>query len=217
MRRIGGIILAAGGSTRLGEPKQLLEFHGETLVRAAVRAAQEGGCDAVCVVTGHARAAVEHAVADLDPILAHNKEWQRGMGSSVRLGLSAVLDVSAVVLLACDQPAVDAKVIRSLIEQYDQSERAIVASRYSGTLGIPAMFAESCFAELQGLPDDRGAKAVILADPARVTPFEFPGGALDIDFPDDLPAWQRRTAAPLESRLLGGIIHPRHSDCIDSA
>jgi molybdenum cofactor cytidylyltransferase len=194
MRRIGGIVLAAGGSMRLGEPKQLLEFHGETLVHAAVRAAQEGGCDIVCVVTGHARAAVENAVADLGPILAHNEEWPRGMGSSVRLGLSATHPVSAIVLLACDQPAVEGKVIRSLIERHDQTARAIVASHYSGTLGIPALFAQSCFEELQGLPDDRGAKAVILADPARVTPFEFPGGALDIDFPDDLRMWQTRTA-----------------------
>jgi molybdenum cofactor cytidylyltransferase len=179
----------------LGEPKQLLEFHGETLVHTAVRAAQEGGCDVVCVVTGHARSAVENAVADLEPILAHNEEWQRGMGSSVRLGLSALQPVSAVVLLACDQPAVDGKVMRSLIELHDQSGRAIVASHYSGTPGIPALFAQSCFTELQGLPDDRGAKAVILADPARVTLFEFPDGALDIDFPGDLRAWQTRTAA----------------------
>ena len=199
MRRIGGIILAAGGSTRLGEPKQLLVFHGETLVHAAVRAAQEGGCDPVCVVTGHARAAVEHAVADLAPILAHNKEWQRGMGSSARLGLGAVHDASAVVLLACDQPAVDGKVIRALIGQHEHSGRAIVASHYSGTLGIPALFAQSCFAELQGLPDDCGAKAVILADPARVASLEFPGGALDIDVPEDLWAW-RPSAVGLELR-----------------
>ena len=77
MRRIGGIILAAGGSTRMGEPKQLLEFHGESLEHAAVRAAQEGGCAVVCVVTGHAREVVENAVADLRLLLVHNERWQR--------------------------------------------------------------------------------------------------------------------------------------------
>ena len=97
MRRIGGIVLAAGGSTRLGEPKQLLEFDGETLVHAAVRAAQEGGCDVVCVVTGHASTAVENAVADLRPLLVHNEDWQRGMGSSIRLGLNIIQPASAVV------------------------------------------------------------------------------------------------------------------------
>lgn len=195
MRRIGGIVLAAGGSTRLGEPKQLVRLDNETLVHAAVRAAQEGGCDTVCVVTGHARAEVENAVGNLKPMLAHNSEWQRGMGSSVRVGLSAIGPASAIVLLACDQPAVDGKVIRSLIKHYDQTAKAVVASQYSGTLGIPVLFDHSCFGELRALADDRGAKAVIQADRDRVVSFEFPGGALDLDSPDDLRAWRMRAHA----------------------
>jgi molybdenum cofactor cytidylyltransferase len=195
MRRIGGIILAAGGSTRMGTPKQLLEFHGESLVHAAVRAAQEGRCDVVCVVSGHAREAVENAVADLTPLLAHNKNWQRGMGSSVRLGVSAIQPASAIVLLACDQPAVNGDTIRTLIEQHHQTGQPIVASRYWGTLGIPALFDQSCFAELHALPDDRGAKAVIQADPARVLAFDFSAGALDLDTPDDVRACRCRATA----------------------
>lgn len=203
MHRNGGIILAAGGSTRLGEPKQLLEFHGETLVHAAVRAALEGGCDTVCVVTGHARNAVEDAVADLRPLLVHNEDWQRGMGSSLRRGLSAVQPVSAVVVLACDQPAVNGEVVRALIEQHEQTARAIVASQYAGTLGIPALFDASCFAELNELPDGHGAKAVIQADPSRVTSVEFGGGAFDLDSPEDLRAWRTRTLPPNPVRASG--------------
>jgi molybdenum cofactor cytidylyltransferase len=190
MRRIGGIILAAGGSRRLGQPKQLLEFHGETLVHASVRAAQEGGCDRVCVVTGHAREAAEKSVADLCPLLVHNEDWRRGMGSSIRLGGAAIQPVSAVVLLACDQPAVDAAVVRSLIEMHHRTGAAIVASHYSGTLGIPALFDDSHFSSLQNLPDDRGAKAVIEANLAAVTSLEFPAGSLDVDSPEDLRAWR---------------------------
>lgn len=192
MRRIGAVILAAGGSTRLGQPKQLLELHGEALVHAAVRAAQEGGCDLVCVVTGHPRQAVEKAVVDRCPMLVHNDDWQRGIGSSARLGMKAVDRASAVVFLACDQPAVNAAVIRSLIERYDRTGRAIVASHYSGTVGIPVLFDASCFSELRTLPDDRGAKTVVEADPSRVTPVEFPDGALDLDSPHDLQAWRAR-------------------------
>jgi molybdenum cofactor cytidylyltransferase len=192
MRRIGSIILAAGGSTRLGQPKQLLEFNGEPLIHAAVRGAKEGGCDPVCVVTGHAHREVENAVADLQPLLVHNESWQRGMGSSIRLGLNAVLPISAVILLTCDQPAVTAQVICALIELHDQTAQPIIASHYSGTLGIPALFDQSCFAELQALPDDRGAKAVIQTNPARVTPFDFPEGAFDLDSAADLHAWRDR-------------------------
>lgn len=190
MPRIGGIILAAGGSTRMGQPKQLLELHGAPLVHNAVRAAQEGGCDVVCVVTGHAREAVERAVAALHPQLVHNEHWQRGMGGSIRLGVSAIQPVSALILLTCDQPAVNSTVVRSLIEQYDQTGRSLVASHYADTLGIPALFDQSCFAELNDLPDDRGAKPVIQAAPQRVASFDFPAGAFDLDSPEDVRAWQ---------------------------
>ncbi|MDB6004388.1 MAG: CTP:molybdopterin cytidylyltransferase [Prosthecobacter sp.] len=189
MPRIGSIILAAGGSTRMGKPKQLLDLRGSALVCNAVRAAQEGGCDAVCVVTGHAREGVESALAGLRPQIVHNEHWQRGMGSSIRLGVSAIQPASAVILLTCDQPAVDSTVIRSLIERYEQSGRSIVASYYADTLGVPALFDQSCFAELHQLPDDRGAKSVIHADSMRVAFHDFPAGALDLDSPQDLCAW----------------------------
>ncbi|MDB6170988.1 MAG: CTP:molybdopterin cytidylyltransferase [Chthoniobacteraceae bacterium] len=181
----------------------MLELHGETLVHAAVRAAQQGGCDPVCVVTGHSHQAVENAVADLHPMLVRNENWQLGMGSSVCLGVKALQPVSALVLLACDQPAVDAKVIGALIEQHDQTGRAIVASCYSGTLGIPALFNHSCFSELQRLSGDRGAKAVIQADITRVTLFEFPAGALDIDSSDDLRMWRARVNVASSNQVHG--------------
>jgi molybdenum cofactor cytidylyltransferase len=190
MPRIGGIILAAGGSTRMGEPKQLLSLQGSALVCNAVQAAQQGGCDVVCVVTCHAQREVESTVAALHPLLAHNEEWQRGMGTSIRLGVSSIQPVSAIILLACDQPAVNSTVIRSLIEHYHRTGLPIVASRYANTLGIPALFDQSCFPELNNLPDDRGAKPVIQADPTRVSSFDFPAGAIDLDSPEDVTAWK---------------------------
>jgi hypothetical protein len=78
---------AAGSSSRLGQSKQLLDFNGETLVRSAVRAAIDGGCEIVCVVTGAEREAVKKAVADFHPLVLHNEEWRRGMGSSIRSGV----------------------------------------------------------------------------------------------------------------------------------
>lgn len=174
----------------MGEPKQLLEFEGETLVHAAVRAAQEGGCEVVCVVTGHAREAVENAVADLRPLLVHNENWPRGMGGSIRLGVSAIQPASAVVLLACDQPAVNAAAIRALLDLHEQAAQPIVASQYAGTFGIPALFDESCFDDLDALLDDRGAKLVIQANLAKVVFFEFPDAAFDLDSSDDVRLWR---------------------------
>lgn len=194
MGHVAAIVLAAGGSSRLGEPKQLLVIEGETLVHSAVRVAQEGGCELVCVVTGEAHEQVAQAVSDLDPIVVRNRTWTRGIGSSIRLGVQqlAVRDVSAIILLACDQPALGVDIICAIIARHEETGQAIIASRYAGTLGIPALFDRSCFEELQSLADDRGAKALIEADAARVALIEFPKGALDLDSPADVQTWRAR-------------------------
>lgn len=200
MRRIAGIVLAAGGSTRLGQPKQLLCLRGETLVHTAARAAIEAGCEPLCVVLGHAAEQVQQAVADLQPVLAQNEDWTRGLGSSIRAGLNAVQPISAAIILACDQPAIDASLVRSLIETHIQTGAPIVASQYGETLGIPALFSESCFGELLSLPDGRGAKSVIEVNPLRVAAVPFPAGALDLDTPGQLQAWIARTGLRTGSR-----------------
>ena len=198
MGRIAAVILAAGASTRLGEPKQLLRVNGEALVHAAVRSAKDGGCDMVCVVTGDGDDWVKDAVADLCPLIVHNDDWGRGLGTSIRTGVQAIAGfASGVVLLACDQPAVDANVVRSLVKLHHQTTRQIVASRYAGTAGIPALFERSCFPELRALPDQYGAKSIIEVDPDRVAYFDFPEAAFDLDSPADVEAW--RTRRPYQS------------------
>ena len=191
MGGVGAIVLAAGNSSRLGQLKQLLEPNGETLVHSAVRAAIEGGCEIVCVVTGAEHENVEQAVADLHPVLVHNDEWRHGIGSSIRLGVKRLRDCSALVLLACDQPALDSSIVRMLIQTQEQTGRSIVASHYAETLGIPALFSCDCFEELLRLPDDHGAKSLITIDPNRVAQIEFANGAMDIDTEKDLQAWRR--------------------------
>lgn len=159
-------------------------------MHAAARSALDGGCDPVCVVTGHGSGEVETAVSDLPLISAHNGNWQHGMGSSIRAGLAAVGNVEAIVILACDQPAVTGGTVASILDLHRESRKAIVASSYAGTLGIPALFDRDCFDELFALSDSKGAKSLIEADPGRVAVFGFPGGALDLDTPEDLEAWR---------------------------
>jgi molybdenum cofactor cytidylyltransferase len=192
MGSVGAIVLAAGNSRRLGKPKQLLEFNGQTLVHSAVRAAVGGGCEIVCVVTGAERESVESAVSDLHPVLVHNDEWERGIGSSIRSGVQRLRDCSALVLLTCDQPALDSRIVRALICTHEKTGRPIAASHYAETLGVPALFSCDCFEELLRLPDDHGAKTLIAADPNRVAEIEFADGDLDIDTLKDLQTWRSR-------------------------
>ena len=200
MRNVGAIILAAGGSSRLGQPKQLLTFRGETLVRRAVRAAAEAGCDPVIVVVGAISATIRSEVAIRESRIAsssapgdgarttviENAEWRNGIGTSIRRGVEELAgSVEAVVLLACDQPFVDATIIAQLIAAHQKTAKRIVASSYANTFGIPALFDRSCFAALMALPDESGAKALIERDADNVAAIAFEDGAIDIDTPQD--------------------------------
>jgi len=190
MRNVGAIILAAGGSTRLGRPKQLLTFQGESLVRRAVRAATETSCAGVAVVVGDAGADIEKDLRESSALIVPNVEWQRGLGSSIRCGLQHLLasisDLDAVLIMACDQPFVESSTIAALIAKQEKTRRPIIASSYADTLGVPALFDRSCFEALLALPDQSGAKALIESRPNDVTQVEFERGALDIDTPADL-------------------------------
>jgi molybdenum cofactor cytidylyltransferase len=181
--RVAAVVLAAGASTRLGQPKQLLVSGGETLVERAVRSAREAGCDRVLVVAG-AVALTSSAEVVL------NRHWQDGIGSSIRCGVRHVMAhqsaADALLLLTCDQPKIDAMLLRTLLQSWERSGQPIVASSYADAVGIPALFARPFWDELLRLPDDSGAKPVIAADAARVATVPFPGGELDIDTPADL-------------------------------
>jgi molybdenum cofactor cytidylyltransferase len=194
MRNVAAVILAAGGSSRLGRPKQLLTFRGETLVRRAVRAAAEAGCDPVIVVVGDLGDAIRIELQPTSAIIVENPDWQRGLGTSIRRGLQEVVgSIDAVVLLTCDQPLVDKAVIAELIAMSEKTGKPMVASSYANTLGVPALFDRSCFADLLALPDDSGAKTLIAARPNDVAAVAFEPGALDIDTPED---FERLTAKP---------------------
>jgi molybdenum cofactor cytidylyltransferase len=189
MPNVGAIILAAGGSTRFGQAKQLLTFRGASLVRRAVRAATEARCAGVAVVVGELGAAIKVELRETSAVIVQNAEWQRGLGTSIRCGLRHLLasmpDLGAIVIVACDQPFVESSTIAALITEREKSGKPIVASRYANTLGIPALFDHFCFEELLALPDDSGAKTLIESRGSHVAEIAFEQGAIDIDTPAD--------------------------------
>jgi len=199
---VGLIILAAGASTRLGAPKQLLTYRGRPLLRHAAETALASVCRPVLVVVG-ARADHTEAMVDGLPVaIVENTAWAEGIGTSIACGLSALMNpaplaspllkdkeqwpaLDAVVFAVCDQTLVTADVFNDLVRTYDVAGRAIVASAYGGSFGVPALFDRSVFPELLDL-HEAGAKSVILRDPQRVAAVDFPGGVVDIDTPADV-------------------------------
>lgn len=188
MRNVGAVILAAGGSSRLGQPKQLLEFRGETLVYRAVRAAAEAGCVPILVIVGETGEAIRESLEGMAwATVVENAEWRRGIGTSIRRGLEQFPeDIEAAVLLTCDQPFLDAAIVRQLIAAQEETGKPIVASSYANTLGVPALFDRSCFDALIALPDADGAKAFILSRHDEVAAIPFARGEFDIDTPEDI-------------------------------
>jgi molybdenum cofactor cytidylyltransferase len=197
MSNVAAIILAAGSSSRLGQTKQLLQFQGTKLIEGTINAARGAGCNPIIVVTGSNSPEVASAIKSEDICIAANPEWERGIGTSIRTGIQQLSELSpgieAVALLVCDQPFVTANVVTDLIQLWSHGEGPIVASAYSETLGVPAVFAAR-FDELVHLPDDSGAKPVIMKNPERVAAFSFPEGAMDIDTAADCERLKKRMA-----------------------
>lgn len=183
------IILAAGNSTRLGKPKQLLEFQGKTLIRRAAETALAAGCENVVVVLGANSDRIKKEIENLPLKIVINENWESGMSSSIKTGLEKLLETepnpSSVILTLCDQPLVDAKTILRLIETRHKTQKKIVACEYRETLGVPVIFSREMFKELLNLQGDAGAKFLIkkyLSDAAKIP---VPEAAIDIDTAED--------------------------------
>jgi molybdenum cofactor cytidylyltransferase len=183
---IPAIVLAAGTSHRLGRPKQLIEFEGETLLNRTLRLVREGGADPVIAVLG---AYIDRIRPTLPPQIhvVENSEWQSGMASSIRAGIRA-LDPSApgVLLLLCDQPHLTAAHLRALAAAFSAQPPVIAASRYAGARGTPAAFPGSLFPALAALTGDHGARPILAQPPCAFIEVDLPGGEADIDLPGDL-------------------------------
>ena len=180
------VILAAGAGRRMGGPKALLVVEGETLLRRAARTALAVGCAPVVVVVGPWDSELE----DLGVLVVPNPEADEGMASSIRAGVAALPErIEAVLILAVDQPAVDAGLLSNLLEASRHAGGRPAACAYADTLGIPAVFPASLLPELLELRGDRGAKAILLREGAIALP--FPEGAQDLDRPEDLTRLRR--------------------------
>ncbi len=189
MTPVVAVVLAAGGSRRLGEPKQLLRLAGQTLVRRAALAALGSRAERSLVVTGAHAERVEAALAGLAIEAVRCASWESGLAASLRAGVTAALahgDASVLLLLA-DQPAVSAALLDAQIALH-RAGSELVASDYCDEPGVPAIFAPRFARELLALEGDRGAKELLRRERAHVALVPFADGALDVDTPED---WAR--------------------------
>jgi molybdenum cofactor cytidylyltransferase len=185
----GVIILAAGSSSRLGEPKQNLVYKGKTLLQHALDAALASSCEPVILVTGAVEPGKLKYLQSTGIHITQNLQWQEGVASSIRVGLTELLtiekDIESAIFMLCDQPFVDAPLLHKLIEKKVESGKGIISCNYKETLGVPVLFDRKYFKELQFMEGVVGAKKIIFKYKEDVFAVDFPKGAVDIDTVED--------------------------------
>jgi molybdenum cofactor cytidylyltransferase len=187
MSAVGLMVLAAGASSRLGEPKQLVQYGGQSLLRRMAEAALGSGCRPVVVVVGAQPTRMRHELHGLPVQIADNAQWESGMASSIQVGLRALPHgLDGVLVMLCDQPQVTSAILDSLVAAWEGSGAPLAACEYGGALGVPALFAAVLRPELDSLRGAEGAKRLLQRYRAQAVSLPFPGGALDIDTPEDL-------------------------------
>ncbi len=181
--RVAGVVLAAGGSTRLGRPKQLVDVGGETLVRRSLRRVLASGCAPVGLVVGADAERVAAESLELGAVILRNDDWQEGIASSIRVAAAWAESTACegLLLALCDQPHLSTEHLAGLLAAFAR-ERRCVGSAYDGAVGAPAVFARSDLHALGALRGDRGAGRLLAGGPS----VEWPEGRIDIDTEQDV-------------------------------
>lgn len=186
---IGHIILGAGSSSRMGEPKQLLEWEGETLLDRALRQAQIVEDTSIVLVLGANAELIQASLRRGKYQIAWNENWSTGMGSSIACGLQKLLagpvPLAAVLISLVDQPLITSAHFKKIIENFKKNSPEIIAASYGNTLGVPALFSADLFSELLTLSGQKGAKAIISKYKDTLTELPFPAAHVDLDTPEE--------------------------------
>ncbi len=202
-RPIAGIVLAAGSSVRLGQPKQLIRFQCKSLLRWVLEAALASRLEHTVLVLGHEAAPITEALGDLarHPHLAVlvNNRYQDGQGTSLQAGLRAIQRrFSAVMFLLGDQPLVGTGTINTLLTQFLASDKDICVPVCRGKRANPTIFSRRFYDRIFSISGDTGARALIDNHPEDVlrVPFDDPSRFLDVDDQDDLDRLYRIRGTP---------------------
>ncbi len=179
------MVLAAGPSSRLGTPKQLLSFQKETLLHRVASKAVDSRVGPVIIVLGSHAEEISATVSHLPVHILIHPDWERGMGSSIKAGLQFAMNrfagTPAVIISVCDQFFLEARHLRQLKKKFIANASELVAARYANGVGVPCLFSKKFFPALMELSDDQGAKRIILAHAEESAFISFPQGDVDVD------------------------------------
>ena len=187
------LVLAAGASTRLGQPKQLVRIGGRPALHTVVSNATGLAGHAVTVILGAHAGELTRLLAHSPASVVVNRHWEEGMASSIRCGMSALpAACEAVLILLGDQVAVTAEDLKRLAGAWKGQDGIIAAATYDQHVGVPAIFPRVCFSELSELRGDHGARRILERNNYRLVRVPMPNASVDLDTPEDLAAITQR-------------------------
>jgi molybdenum cofactor cytidylyltransferase len=185
---LAAVILAAGGSSRMGQPKQLLQFRGTSLLRRAIDTAFAVPAEQVIVVLGHAADELLREVEKTSATVVLNDQWMEGISTSLRGGLSAVAsEARGVFIYPADMPLVTPEALRELARRQQQSGRPAAMTEAGGVRGVPVFVTRSLFPALMIQEGDTGGAKYLRGHPESVEAVRFddPDLIRDVDRPED--------------------------------
>jgi molybdenum cofactor cytidylyltransferase len=195
IKNCAAIILAAGQSSRLGQPKQLLKYQNKTLLQHAIDTAKLSSVQSILVVLGSNADTILKETDTAGIYVIINNDWQSGMASTIRSGINVLqtldLTTDGAILMVCDQPFVTPDLLNGLIEKQKETGVPIIASQYADSVGTPALFQKQFFSELMGVSGDAGAKKIMMQNSDLLATISFPQGSIDIDTIDDYDALRK--------------------------
>ena len=183
------LILAAGSSTRMGKPKQLLKWKDSNFLNHTINTALKLNVKEVVVVLGANADIISPEVNSKKVSIVVNKEWSKGIGSSISEGIRYFKKTSkncdAVLIMLCDQPLIDSEHYQNLLINFKPGQEQIIATKYKKEeLGVPALFDRTYFDDLEKLQGDFGAKKIIKKYSNNVKLVENITANFDIDTPE---------------------------------
>ena len=192
-KKLSTLILAAGNSSRLGSPKQLIEFEGQTLIERITETALSISEEVLIVLGGNSELILPKLERFNNVISTiYNPDWKEGMGTSIRIGVEKLAENSdLIIILLADQPFISKVLLQNMLQSYAKTQNPIVSCIYSNTLGVPILFDKSVFFELLKLNGDKGAKSFLHLYKNRISTIDFPEAIVDIDTLEDVENLKR--------------------------
>ncbi|MBM3136712.1 MAG: nucleotidyltransferase family protein [Chloroflexi bacterium] len=192
LKKPAGILLAAGGSRRLGEPKQLLRIHGNYLINHMIGIIRSAGIDELVVVLGSSYEKISEAISDGDIDLIRNPEWEEGISSSIRKGLEKINDsIDAAIIFVVDQPFLSKDILERFISFYEKHDPEILVTRVGEHIVHPVLYKRRIFEQLKKLEGDKGGKQIFNRNTISHFDLEDKHLLIDIDTGDDLNIFEK--------------------------